>query len=75
MRRVRQTVEETESVKAPRNLVDLWHYEERRNSNESHFPWEEKLVAPLIATPNGQCATKEEDRPRKAKKLDYGLRE
>ena len=24
--------------------------------------WEEKLVAPLIAAPNGQCATKEEDR-------------
>jgi hypothetical protein len=24
--------------------------------------WEEKLVAPLIAAPNGQCATKGEDR-------------
>ena len=22
---------------APRNLVDLWHYKERRNSNESHL--------------------------------------
>ena len=29
--------------KAPRNLVDLWHYEERRNSNESH--WHESFVA------------------------------
>ena len=23
--------------KAPRNLVDLWHYKERRNSNEGHL--------------------------------------
>jgi hypothetical protein len=36
------------------------------------FSWEEKLVAPLIAAPNGGCANKKtKDR---AKKLDYRLR-
>jgi hypothetical protein len=36
------------------------------------FSWEEKLVAPLIAAPNGECANeKTKDR---AKKLDYRLR-
>jgi hypothetical protein len=35
------------------------------------FSWEEKLVAPLIAAPNGDCANeKTKDR---AKKLDYRL--
>jgi hypothetical protein len=33
------------------------------------FFWEEKLIAPLIAAPNGECANeKTKDR---AKKLDY----
>ncbi len=36
------------------------------------FSWEEKLVAPLIAAPSGECANeKTKDR---AKKLDYRLR-
>jgi hypothetical protein len=36
------------------------------------FSWEEKLVAPLIASLNGECANeKTKDR---AKKLDYRLR-
>ncbi len=35
------------------------------------FFWEEKLVAPLIAAPNGEC-TNEKTKDR-AKKLDYRL--
>jgi hypothetical protein len=35
------------------------------------FSWEETLIAPLIAAPNGECANeKTKDR---AKKLDYRL--
>ncbi len=36
------------------------------------FPWEEKLIAPLIAALNGECAN--EKTKDKAKKLDYRLR-
>ncbi len=36
------------------------------------FSWEEKLVAPLIAAPNGKCAN--EKTKYRAKKLDYRLR-
>jgi hypothetical protein len=42
------------------------------NGEIAVFFWEEKLVAPLIATPNGDCANeKTKDR---AKKLGYRLR-
>jgi hypothetical protein len=35
------------------------------------FSWEEKLVAPLTAAPNGECAN---EKPKdRAKKLDYRL--
>jgi hypothetical protein len=36
------------------------------------FPWEEKLVVPLIAAPSGECAN--EKTMDRAKKLDYRLR-
>ncbi len=36
------------------------------------FSWEEKLVVPLIAAPNGEC-TNEKTKDR-AKKLDFRLR-
>jgi hypothetical protein len=36
-----------------------------------HFYWEEKLVAPLISAPNGECAN--EMTKDRATKLDYRL--
>ena len=37
------------------------------------FSLEEKLVAPLIAAPNGKCATKKTKRKGKKGALDYRL--
>ena len=37
------------------------------------FLGRKKLVAPLIAAPNGQCATKRRRQMRRGKKADYGL--
>jgi hypothetical protein len=37
------------------------------------FFWEEEFVAPLIAAPNGECATKKTTRKDKKGALDYRL--
>jgi hypothetical protein len=38
------------------------------------FFWEDKLVAPLIAAPNGECATKKTKGKGNKGALDYRLR-
>jgi hypothetical protein len=38
-----------------------------------YFSWEEKLVVPLIAAPNGECDTKKTKGKGKKGALDYRL--
>ena len=37
----------------------------------SFFPWQEKLVVPLIATPNGDMQCEDRVTKKKGKKLSY----
>jgi hypothetical protein len=53
--------------------VGLWEVSlQKDKGNIAIFSWEEKLVAPLIATPNVDKAV--EDKNGKQKKLRYRLR-